>query len=127
MISPTSIPDETLTALAEVIRSPLPFQICGSRFFGDAKSTSDYDFIIERKCDEQLGAKLVKAGWKDKWAEKSNPYQDRNTAALFEKGEVQIIVVYNLAIRLAAREHIKKNNLNRHSTDTWEDFYTSKP
>lgn len=122
MISPTNIPDETLSALIFCFYSLTDFQVCGSRFFGDAKIDSDFDLVTE---DQTVIPLLEIAGFKDLWLDNPNPYQDSNTDALWGKGSVQVIFTKNLKKRFAARKIIQDKGLDRHKTQTWEDVYAN--
>lgn len=117
-----------MRAIFQIANSPLQFQLCGSRHYGDAKGEgSDYDFVIEETDSLGLGDKLVKAGWSMPWSKREPAYKDSNTMTLYQLGAVQIIIVKSVARRLEARRHIKERGLDRHDARHWQEFYDNHP
>jgi len=112
--------DESLAALLYVINSPALFTVCGSRFFGDAKDTSDYDFVT----GPEFAAvdMLLASGWKKSKSDEAG-YLDVNTIHILQRGKVQIMVCESVERRIKAREWIVAKGLDRHKTETWEKAY----
>lgn len=112
--------DESLAALLVVFKSAAKFTVCGSRFFGDAKDTSDYDFFTG---PEFSGVDwLLTNGWKKSKSDEAG-YLDVNTIHILQRGNVQIMVCESVERRIKAREWIVAKGLNRHKTESWEKAY----
>lgn len=119
------INDETLKALCWVADSQILFTVCGSRFFGDAHDNSDFDFAIQDR--PLLIEELTAAEFVEIWDEDDKRYADGNTVTVYQRGGVQIIITADLKRRVRARQHIRKNALNRRDVTVWEDFYQNNP
>jgi hypothetical protein len=119
------INDETLAAILWIAAQTEVFTVCGSRYFGDARIDSDFDFVLEESRANE-GA-LLSAGFREHWDDEKKGYADTNTKTVFERGAVHIIICFSLARRIAAREHIKTHGLNRKDSSTWDDFYNQNP
>lgn len=111
--------DETLSAISQVIKLENAFIVCGSRFFGDAKDTSDFDFVTE---DIGLIDLLMAAGWVKSKSDE-NEYLDSNTVRILNRGNVQIIFAESVERRIKARDYIVANRLDRSKTEDWEKAY----
>jgi len=117
----TDFKDETLDALRFIISCQDEFIVCGSRYFGDAKPNSDYDFVTE---DVRIYDFLITQGWECSKSEKLE-YLDSNTLHVIGKAKVQIIIAKSLSRRVAAREWIVANGRDRHKTESWDDAYNN--
>lgn len=110
---------ETLGGLFDIHESQFAFLPCGSRFFGDAKKDSDYDFFIQHGNGVELF--LIEKGF----IEKSTDCYDCNSVQIFNKGEVTVITVFSEHDRLKVQSHIINNSIRRPKGDTefWNSLY----
>lgn len=127
MIDHEYINDATLRGLLWIAKAPHTFVPCGSRFFGDARPDSDFDFVVQ---EGSLDPRHLKQhGFTERWSHsrRASGYNDKNTVTVYQQGQAQIIFVKSLEKRLAAREWVKANGLDRNNTAVWDQFYTSNP
>lgn len=117
--------DETLSGLLWCFSTTRALTPCGSRFFGDAKDYSDFDFVSEEGSipPEELTA----GGFSEAWNEKKKEYADLNTITCWARGKVHVIICKSLVRRLAARAHIQQTGKNRKDITVWDEFYASNP
>lgn len=110
-------PDPTAYGLIELHDSELEWHPCGSRFFGDADDTSDFDFF----CDSpEAPGWLVENGW----PATTLKYKDLNTIATYIKGKVNAIVVADSKLRLLAQQKMTgQSKAFRKLTANWNTIY----
>jgi len=117
--------DQTLRALAWCFSTPHVLTPCGSRYFGDAKDFSDFDFVSEEGAISS--AEFEASGFTERWDEEKKRYADLNSVGCWQAGKVQVIICKSLERRLAARRHIQANGLNRKDINVWDEFYQNNP
>lgn len=124
MIINNDYKDLTLAAILEIAHLiRFDFYVCGSRFFGDFKPDSDYDFVIQEVFAYGLIEILDKSGW----LLSMNPYLDENTIGVWQKNNVQVIIIHSWERRQMAMNHIMTNGLDRHNHEEWDKYYASHP
>lgn len=105
--------------------SDIDFYLCGSRLWGTASPTSDYDFVTQHHAETISFLKktgfVFKSTWKvedykDAWTEEERnmalaKYNDGNTNAVYEASGVEVIIVKNIALRLLFQTYVIENNI----------------
>lgn len=115
------INDATLQALYWVMFSDLPFDVHGSRMFGDAHDGSDFDFVIQSdKIDTNV---LAEQGFVSYSAGFRTTYWDENTEDVWHKGNVQIILAKDIALRWKAQAWITERGIDRSEHESWDLAY----
>jgi hypothetical protein len=112
--------DDTVRALIALDDSNVEWWQCGSRFFGDATPTSDYDFFSD---DADVG-ELASDGFT--LIAKKPGYRDTNTVEVWSKGQVHAIIVKDAELRCRAQQQIIARGLSkkqRKFTATWNKVY----
>lgn len=106
--------DETSKTIKLLEESPFVFHLTGSRKFGNARSTSDWDFFVEEgEYADTVERWLSANGFqKDSY---SRYKTGRNTAAVWKKGMVHIQIVHNAETKLEVEEILLKNGILLHS------------
>lgn len=101
---------EEMWALAQ---SEFAFHVGGSHFFGCAREDSDIDFITEESqavVDWLVSNGFSRMGGTE--AEYSVP--ETQTRGVYQKGKVQVQVVYNIKATLIARDVLAKHFADEH-------------
>ena len=93
--------DETQQILRTLEDSPFEFYLTGSRFFGNFRQDSDYDFFVEENAIDWLRNNVF---------EKlpTHNYLDLLTISVFQKGNVHIQVVKDVVLKSRAQQLIKE-------------------
>lgn len=88
---------ETLSLLAN---SSHNFYLTGSRFFGNARELSDWDFFSQYS--EELEKWLLEQGFTHLLGSQ-NLYNDENTAMVLERGWIQVQLQAEVNLKIAAQ------------------------
>lgn len=107
--------DETLKALLMLSAHPETFHVCGSRWTGEARKASDFDFITE---DVPLFNSIAWA-----FSNGKTEYLDQNTLKVRFAGHVHLILVRDVALRREAYRIIRSEGLNPKQTKVWKAVY----
>lgn len=97
---------ETLRVLIALDVSEFDFYLTGSRYFGNVRPKSDWDFFVDdsQKVREFLGSEgfIEQPLWRSE-------YLDQNTSAVFRKNGVDIQLVKDIQMKHVAQEILKKS------------------
>ena len=93
------------SGVKQLHESPFDFQLTGSRFFGNDRPDSDWDFFVESSRD--VAEYLLKNGYQNQPAN----FQDDEIHDIFTKGnnsqKIEVILVKDLTLRRHAQTLIK--------------------
>lgn len=129
MISPKTSPP-FLATIHRLCQAPFVFHLCGSRFFGDFRIDSDWDFIADHS--DELVEWLNQNGFTLRW-DRGSKYKDVNTLCCYDCQDVQVILCVSVARRLEARKSFlpldpfQDSGLDRKDTETWNKIYSQIP
>ena len=93
--------NETQQVLRALEDSPFEFYLTGSRFFGNFRQDSDYDFFV----DENIVPWLIENGFERL---PTHNYLDLLTVSVFQKGNVHIQVVKDVVLKSRVQQLIKE-------------------
>lgn len=105
---------------------PFDYYVTGSRFFGNARADSDFDYFTQNTFDTRMW--LKRNGFR-KLPEGASYYNcDINLAQVYRKGNVDIQLVKDVSKKLKAQEILKANgvlnNLDKSARRAaWNDTY----
>lgn len=136
------IPNSSVPSVVQLInKSAIPFYLTGSRYFGNALPTSDWDFFTDAPVNREFAQFLDQVG---KIASitflhrYSDSYADSQFIGVYhivaKDCEVHIQIVKSASLKFDAQEHLKQHN-RWHSIDkrtmpklairsAWESAYT---
>lgn len=96
---------DTDKVLASLEKLPHEFHCTGSRYFGTATATSDWDFFVQ-ECSE-IQKSLIAIGF----CRVKNKYTDKNTVCVYQhaSANVHVQVVKDAALKARIQLAIKEN------------------
>jgi hypothetical protein len=108
-----------MIAIQQLNSSPHEFHVCGSRFFGDAKDHSDFDFFILHSPN------VVEWLSSNGWVYGGSRYRDINSVEILNKGKATVITVHSVEDRKKIQKHLMENGIHRIKGDVgfWNDLY----
>jgi hypothetical protein len=99
------IKDVDFKGIAILANSQYEFRLGGSRFFGNYKVDSDYDFFIQTS--DEVKTFLRNNEFKNN--ADNVDYYDVNTESTFKYGKTTAILVFSLEKRIRAHDYLIKN------------------